>query len=420
MTASRFGVPCPRGGQGAQAPYRDGARDLRLDFLRGYALFVMTLTHLGMASPLIFVTGGSRFLINAAEAFFFISGYTIGYIARGRALAGQVRSRLSRSWLIYRYVLLFTFALSALLGLEDLEADTRGEAVRALARVVTMKEALWEMDILVAYVIYVALAPLALWGLHQGRAKTVAATIAAVYLLAQIAPLALSLEFASFRHLAANSPLFFGAIVGGYHSRAWTAWWRQQPWSRAADAVIVAAGLLGLAAFLTDYGGFARVEAFLGDFIVREQLLPPHNLAIICLYLRILWLLVTRFWGVCARIGGWLFLPLGRDGLLTYCLHVTYIELFRRWAPPLAWEETVYLQLLAEAIVVGLIFASVLAKPRLARWLHAHNRWAQTHKHWLNSLVWSALALLMGRILVTAEPGGWWWERGDVYDFFDE
>lgn len=182
-----------------------------------------------------------------------------------------------------------------------------------------------------------------------------AATIAAIYLLAQIAPRALSLEFASFRHLAANSPLFFGAIVGGYHSRDWAAWWHRQAWSRAADAVIVAAGLLGLIAFLTDYGGFARVEAFLGDFIVREQLLPPHNLAIICLYLRILWLLVTRFWGVCARIGGWLFLPLGRDGLLTYCLHVTYIELFRRWAPPLAWEETVYLQLLAEAIVVGLV-----------------------------------------------------------------
>ena len=398
--------------------YMEGKRDLRLDFLRGYSIFVMTLTHLGMASPLIFITGGSRFLINAAEVFFFISGFTIGYIAVGRTLASQVQSRLSRSWLIYRYILFFSFALTLLLEPDRLWEASQGEFVGWLVNLIALKEAAWEMDILIAYVIYVALAPLVLWGLDRNRTRLVVEAIAGIYLLTLLAPWAMSLEFASFRHLGANSPLFFGAIVVGYHYQALAAWWQAHRWGRWIDGAVVGIGVALLAAFLTDYGGHTDIAEFLGDFAIREFLMPPHNLVIVILYLRVLWLMTTHLWKYLVRVGGWLCMPLGQDSLFAYCMQVTFINLLDWVKLPLDRESAPLLRLLAEALVVGLMLGSVL----LRRWsLHAlreRNRLAWTNRHLANILVGGTLAILVVLMLFLSEPGGWWWEDGDLFDDF--
>ncbi len=402
----------------ADLNYMDGKRDLRLDFLRGYSIFVMTLTHLGLASPLIFITGGSRFLINAAEVFFFISGFTVGYIAIGRTLGSQVENRLTRSWLIYRYILFFSFGLTLVLGQERLQEESQGEFVRWLVSLIALKEAAWDMDILIAYVIYIALAPLALWGLVRNRTQLVVMAIGGVYLLTQLAPFVMSLEFASFRHLAANTPLFFGAIVMGYHSPTLAAWWKERRRRRWADGTILVIGIALLVAFLTDYGGNEDLQDFLGHFVVREFLMPPHNLVIVTLYLRILWLMVTHLWGFLFRVSGWLFMPLGQDSMFAYCLQVTFIKLFYWWDMPVDWESHTLLRLSAEVIVVGLILGSV----RLRRWflttLHRRNYLEWPHRHLINLLVWGTLIMLLGLALMRAEPGGWWWEDGDFFDDF--
>ncbi len=399
--------------------YMDGARDLRLDFLRGYAILVMTLTHLGMASPLIFVTGGSRFLINAAEVFFFISGFTIGYIAIGRPLGQQVQHRLARSWLIYRYILFFSLALTVLLDQAWLRTATQGEFVRWLVHLIALKDATWEMDILIAYVVYVALAPLVLWGLATHRTRLVLMVTVGIYLLTRLDPLGMQLEFASFRHLAANSPLFVGAIVLGYHHYALSTWWRAHRWTRWVDRGIVLTGMVLLGGFLTDYGGNEDIQVWLGNFVIREFFMPLLNLAIIFLYLRILWLLVTHLWWPLIHGSGWLFMPLGQDSLFAYCMQVTAIELFRRVVASydiVDWESHVLLRLLAEAIVVGVVWSSVGLRRRLQAVLQARHWLAWTRRHLLNLLVWGTLLILIGLMLFTMEPGGWWWADED-FDF---
>lgn len=410
--------PVRRQAGGASCPaYMAGKRDLRLDFLRGYALLAMTLTHLGMASPLIFLTGGSRFLINAAEVFFFISGFTIGFIAVGRSLEGQVKSRLHRAWTIYLYILFFSLGLTALFDPGLWAEDTHGDGARLLASVLTMKESLWAMDILIAYVIYVALSPLVLWGLHENRSGRIAAVLVGIYLLVQLAPVITRLEFASFRHLAANSPLFFGAIVLGYRYRDIAAWWQGYRWRRAVDIAVIAAGLALFLAFLLDYGGSAAIHDFLGDFVIREFLMPPQNLVVVCLYLRILWMMVTHLWPWLSRLCSWLFIPLGQDSLFVYCMQVTLIELFYATGPSLDRDSPVHLRLAVEIIVVGALLASVLLRRRVLAVLRDREHLARVHRHLLNLLVWSLLILHVSLILFTAEPGGWWRERILFDDF---
>ena len=51
-----------------------GSRDLRLDLLRGYAVFAMVIDHVAGASPLYLLSGGNRFSTSAAEGFVFLSG----------------------------------------------------------------------------------------------------------------------------------------------------------------------------------------------------------------------------------------------------------------------------------------------------------------------------------------------------------
>ena len=47
---------------------QEGKRDLRLDFLRGFCLIAMVINHGGPDSYWQIITGGSVFLINAADA----------------------------------------------------------------------------------------------------------------------------------------------------------------------------------------------------------------------------------------------------------------------------------------------------------------------------------------------------------------
>ncbi len=399
--------------------YMDGTRDLRLDFLRGYAILAMTLTHLGMASPLIFVTGGSRFLITAADVFLFISGFTIGHIAIGHPLGQQVQNRLARSWLIYRYILFFSLSLTVLLDQPWLRTATQGEFMSWLTRLIVLKDATWDMDILITYVVYVALAPLVLWGLATHRTRLVLITTAGIFLLTLLDPLATHLGFASMEHLALYSPLFVGAIVLGYHRYTLARWWQTHRWTRWVDRGTMLTGMLLLGMFLAYRSGNEAIRVWL--YNVPDWLLhPPGNPIVVSLYLRVLWLLVTRLWHPLRHVSGWLLIPLGQDGLFAYCMHVTAIELFHRVMESydiIDWESHILLRLLAETIVVGVVWSSVRLRRRLRAVLQARHWLAWTRRHLLNLLVWGTLLILMGLMLFTMEPGGWW--EGEEYDDFD-
>src|SRR5438093_13368185 len=59
-----------------------GKRDRRLDLLRGYCVFAMTVDHLDAPTWLYVLTGGNRFFVSAAEGFLFISGLVMGVVYR--------------------------------------------------------------------------------------------------------------------------------------------------------------------------------------------------------------------------------------------------------------------------------------------------------------------------------------------------
>src|SRR2546425_4049307 len=88
-------------------------RDLRVDLLRGFCVFVMIVDHVGGETSWLYAfTGGNRFVVSAAEGFLFLSGFSMGMVhhvvirTKGlRAMAGKV---LGRAWLLYTVTVLLT------------------------------------------------------------------------------------------------------------------------------------------------------------------------------------------------------------------------------------------------------------------------------------------------------------------------
>ena len=156
--------------------------------MRGYALAAMSINHFGLQNSWFHqASGRSSFLLSAAEAFLFISGFTLGWISVG-CPAGAAMERLwKRTWVLYLATIGVSlgFAIVALrtdwLLWAGFEAGDFGGPVDLLAGVLTLRIAIGGVDILVAYVFYLLAAIAALRLMEQGRSWLVATTVAGLY-----------------------------------------------------------------------------------------------------------------------------------------------------------------------------------------------------------------------------------------------
>lgn len=316
------------------------------------------------------MSGRSEFLVNAAEVFFFISGMTLGVIAVREPLDRSVGRLLRRVAVVYLTVLgtglFFTVvALSSeLLLWGDLPALGFVELGGWVNGLLTLQVAPFGADVLVAYVMYLAIAPVALIALARGRGRLLVAVVAAVYLVGQLAPATVQLPVAAFRNLAANAPLFFGGLLVGWYRSDLGRWvadgglTRRRALRLLDTAVVVM--WVGLAvAYARGSAGLGSLVAFVDlGFPVRETSMPFVALVVVGIYLRLLWMVVYRFWVPLSRAIGWLLLPLGQASLFTYTVHLVVMPVF--WNLP-GFEEDISRAAATACVVayLAVIYAAV-------------------------------------------------------------
>lgn len=424
----------------------DGGRDRRLDLLRGYALAAMSINHFGLSqSYLHTLSGRSQFLVSAAEAFLFISGFTLGYITIGRT-PEQSTDRLSRrTWTVY----LATVGVSIGLGIValtsgfelwgELEAGAYPSVWSWIGGVVAMRTAFNGADILITYVVYLAIAIAALRLMTKGRSWVVIVGTVGVYVLSQLAePESMSLGFASFRALAPNAPLFFGGLLIGYHRHRIAGWWQAIPARRVLDvAAVLGAVVLG---WLYQQGWPAT--EWLGRLVagpelseplgLREFEMPLLPLLVVLLYLRVGWIVADALWVPLKAALGWLLLPLGEASLFTFIMHLLAIPIVINlsW-----WPDEDVSRLTATvwvALYLGVIYGAVLVRHRIVDWLKTESgspapagaspspsakAWARRH-----GPAASVAGLLAIAVLVSGSTGGaaGTWGEFDDEEFDDE
>jgi len=151
-------------------------RDLRLDVLRGFAVFVMVVDHFGGASWLYYITGNNSFFTSGAEAFVFISGLVVGIVYGNVALkqgirAAQVKA-LRRAWTLYELTVILTLLLVTLSIAfhlpwgRDLRID---EPLNFVFNVATLRQTTYLVDVPLLYTFLMIGAAGGLWLLHQGQ-----------------------------------------------------------------------------------------------------------------------------------------------------------------------------------------------------------------------------------------------------------
>ncbi|MEM9564265.1 MAG: OpgC domain-containing protein [Actinomycetota bacterium] len=399
--------------------YADGGRrDLRLDLLRGYALAAMSVNHLGLSNSLFHrVSGQSSFLISAAEAFLFISGYTIGWISVGRP-PGDNEARLwSRTWVLYLATTGVTLGMILVALHTDLalwagfEAGDFAGPFDAIGQAATLRLAVGGVDILVAYILFLLATIPAIRAIERGRSVQVAVAVGGAYALSQLAsPEAMVLGFASFRAVIANAPLFLGGLLLGYHRSAIAEAWRRIPGRRLADGVaVVLAVVLGV----LHARGWQDWPA-IGDLLtagnpeeplwVRESELPVWPLLVVGLYLRVGWLIADRLWEPLRRTVGPVLLPLGQASLFTFVAHLVAIPVFLN-LPGFPLDEDVSAP--AATAWVGAYLAAILAAVHVRRAVLGWLRAGSPGREWLRSRGPAvAVAALAVAVIVSTDPSG--------------
>ncbi len=153
-------------------------RDLRIDSIRGILLIVMTIDHFG--GELTRFTDQSFGYASALTGFILLSGFLCGrvYGAPGNQQAQLWRKSAARAWLIYRYHVLLLLLVPVLL-LSPLHAEYLDEFVRpftlaerpvyyGVASLLLLHQPVL-MDILPAYVVFMALSPPIILALRRGQ-----------------------------------------------------------------------------------------------------------------------------------------------------------------------------------------------------------------------------------------------------------
>lgn len=313
------------------------SRDLTLDLLRGYFLFVIIIDHLQSFPSLfeIFTARGGLW-ISAAEGFFFISGLLVGRlriaearrdfkVARHKLLkrAGQlylVSIILTLLFTIWSH--LFHYAPSMSLGL------SYDPAWLVVVKIVTLQYSYGLADMLPLYATYLLLSIPALWLILKGRAWLVLLISLALWAIGFSAAEPIRLTKVYFSDISWQVLFFSGLLVGCYFERIWSWWGEFKPVAKRRVVIvllILLVVLLSISVGIFYHGwipqSFRPTESFLFDKIK----LGLGRVVVFTIFITLAYLVVKRFEDKIVRWVGWLFLPFGQNSLYVYIVQSVII-----------------------------------------------------------------------------------------------
>lgn len=209
-------------------------RDITIDILRGFFLFVIIVDHLG-SFPSIFepITGGGRLLVSAAEGFFFLSGLLVGRLRGNDVRNGRVRK--ANMWLIHRATVLYIVSIILTLGFTLIARQlhysprvtlgvSHASWVWTTLRALTLQYSFGLSDMLPLYALYLLISIGVLYLLGKGRWRLVLTLSAGIWFLSYFAPGTLR-PVGTYFSATSWQLLFFGGMVLGFHNDAVQEWW---------------------------------------------------------------------------------------------------------------------------------------------------------------------------------------------------
>lgn len=348
LALSRWSRPVFEWGRevGALAYRSEGGRDLRIDFLRGFAVLAMVIDHLAGPSLLYAFTGGNRFFTSAGEGFVVVSGLVVGMVYRALAqregLGVALRRLMHRAWQLYVLAVGLTLVVlpaSEALSLAWAQGVDLHDPLEVLWGIFTLHRTYYLVDIPLLYALLLLAAPLALVLLTQGYTWIVLAASWLLWGSHQVfpestdVPWPISGNYVFF--FSSWQVLFFTAMALGYHRDRFRA--LGSPRFRLPLLVTSGLGFLGLLALFRDGDGFLyalqdmEASPILGGLSLQARLVASFlakgdvgigRIVASAIVFLFLFLVTSQFWRPLRVWLGWLMLPLGQNSLYAYSAHV--------------------------------------------------------------------------------------------------
>jgi hypothetical protein len=341
-----------------------GSRDLRFDFMRGFAMLSVVAAHLEFFSWFNFLFWERLGIISAAEMFVVTAGLVLGLVNRkviDREGMGRVTERLwRRSFVLWRAMIATILLIMAItrLGVIDMTAVTTFTDRFAgmtypmipsadqpwldqFALVLTMKSSPHQIQILSLYVFLLALAPLGLWLLYRRLLGVFFALTWTIYFAGWLMPTDMPLMGMQFEYafpLMMYQVVFTHALAVGFF-RAEIGAWLLDPLRRG---LVIWAGLgLALAFFVfaqatpnPSFPAWSRLDLISAERfqeIYDVQFVKKHpgplRLFNVAAFFAALYTILTYFWQPIHRTLGWLLIPLGEASLYVFLMHLAFIVL---------------------------------------------------------------------------------------------
>jgi enterochelin esterase-like enzyme len=360
----------------AAIPEARGKRDLRIDLLRGFCVFVMIVDHVGGESSWLYLfTGGNHFFVSAAEGFVLLSGISMGMVHSSvirrdgvRVMLGKVASRARFLYTLTVGLTLTFAAASALLGTPWAAAATpASDAAEFALQVITFHRAYSLTDVLVLYTLLVLAAGPLLWIMARGGTAIVLALSLGAWTLAQVSlndvPRAWSIVDGGFP-FSAWQLLFVIGLTVGYH--------RQRLAGVLRPARLIPMGLAAIVLLVgIDVIATQLVAGWVGSD-AQEMLFDKNDARvgrIIALLsaASLLYSLLTIAWKPLRRWTGWLLMPLGTRSLYAYGVQLFVVAFWSSelMAPVRLDRENALFQ----GAAVLMVWAACLGQSRLQRYV---------------------------------------------------
>ncbi|HAS1001678.1 TPA: OpgC domain-containing protein [Enterobacter cloacae] len=379
-----------------------GARDLRIDFMRGIALVMMVVAHTEVMSVFNIFSWERFGLTTGAEGFVILSGFMLGMLNRAR-LQKVVLLTVSwglylRAWKIYRVniIIIVSFILLAwvpnitLFEVTHFTDRFSGESWSLYPVTPQIKETWFNIilylqigphqtQILGLYIFLLLFSPLFLGMLQKGKVWWLLGLSLLVYSLWQRWPLRLTpAEFEFAFPLLAWQFIFVLGMACGWYKAELLSFARTPAGKVVMVALVMVSLVLGFVAqnhtnpfmppaLLLHVIPPDTFNTFYHTWAAKNGLGPVRVLNDIALMVTV-YLVLTWWWVPLNKMFGWFLIPLGQHSLYTFILHVYVVLLVSQFITFDLWRHAWTENTLVHAAALGILW--LMAKYNVAaRWI---------------------------------------------------
>ena len=339
-------------------PSDGGKRDLRIDFIRGFVMFILITVHLNIPSIYNYIAWERFGVVTGAEGFVMLSGIVLGMLFKLRmrhdSFGITIDKQFNRAFLLYRTSLFVILSVLLINFIPSIDAhvamtftSSSGKVYhlypnlalfsqyhdKIMAKFLLLRYGPHQFQILGLYVILLMFSPFILWLLSKNKVGAILSLSWILYFANNgfhVRPTGAQFEYA-FPILTWQILFVHGLVIGYYRHELWNVF--QSKKGKIIFFVILILFFVFL--FFTYNNPIKQIPSYLRLHVIDpdtfrsiyQRFFPKNTLGIGRLLndfvlLIVSYALLSYVWKPINRAFGWFFIPIGQASLYVFILHV--------------------------------------------------------------------------------------------------